>query len=424
MQGYKAGGGRAAGFAVAVLVALTACSGSSPSSGSSNSPLTIGLISTFTGAHAFAGPGMLAGAQFAVNIINSNGGVLGTHHLTLVTQDDSFDPGDALPAAQKEIQSDGVVAIVGPSSATAAVVLPLASKANIPMLMFGGGDAFDKVTDPHFYRMSASDTEQSYAMAVYAHSKGWDKVAIALGNADVDQAILPGIQYAAQKLGMTITATVTFVVGSTSFRSELQTLFAGHPQAILGQADINAAPTMFSQMRQLGLAQTPWVASNTFADAAFFAAVGPTVASGPIYIANPGAGGSIGLPWFLDAWSKAYPNLGPTQRPGILQETMYDAVMTWALGVAEAGTWNEPQINSGILKASNGPGTPCADYVTCYNMIKAGKAIAWEGAASNTKFDKYHNVFGPFDVLQYKADGTFATLTTITADQVRQALGG
>jgi hypothetical protein len=57
-------------------------------------------------------------------------------------------------------------------------------------------------------------------------------------------------------------------------------------------------------------------------------------------------------------------------------------------------------------------------------MIKAGKAIAWEGAASNTKFDKYHNVFGPFDVLQYKADGTFATLTTITADQVRQALGG
>ena len=422
MQRFRSSGGRAAGIAAAILVALTACGGSS--SATSNSPLTIGLISTFTGAQAHVGPGMLAGAQFAVNIINSNGGVLGTHHLTLVTQDDSFDPGDALPAAQKEIQSDGVVAIVGPTSATASVVLPLAAKANIPMLMFGGGDAFDKVTDPHFYRMSASDTEQSYAMAVYAHTKGWNKVAIALGNASVDQAVLPGLQYAAQKLGMTVTATVTFVNGSTSFRSELQTLFAGQPDAILGQADINAAPTMFSEMRQLGYAQTPWVVSNSWADAAFFAAVGPTVASGPIFIANPGAGGSIGLPWFLDAWNKAYPNLGPTQRPGITQETMYDAVTTWALGVDQAGTWTEPQINAGILKASNGPGTPCGDYVSCYNMIKAGKAIAWEGAFSNTKFDQYHNVFGPFDVLQYKTDGTFATLTTITADQVRQALGG
>ena len=81
-----------------LLMLLAACASGSSSSGS-NSPLTIGLIGPLTGARAAVGAGMVTGAQIALKIITSHGGVLG-HQVKLVTQDDAADPGDAVPAAE------------------------------------------------------------------------------------------------------------------------------------------------------------------------------------------------------------------------------------------------------------------------------------------------------------------------------------
>jgi branched-chain amino acid transport system substrate-binding protein len=363
---------------------------------------------------------MLAGVKAALATINAQGGVLGCDHVNLVTQDDAADPGDAVPAAQHEIAS-GIVAFVGPTSATAAVVLPLAERANIPDIMFGGGSEFDKITDPRFYRMSASDSEQAVAMVYYAKSKGWTRIALAFGNQNVDQPLVPSVVLAAQKLGMTVTANVTFTSGSTSFRSELQNLFAGSPQAIVGQVDINSAPTVFSEISQQGLSSTPWVVSNSWQDPAFVKAVGPAVASGPIYIANPGSGGSVGYAPFAQIMKQQDPKLAV---PNIQAQTMYDAVNLWALGVAEARTWTEPALAAGIAKAT-GSGKECGTYAECYSLIKQGQAIDLEGAETALDFDKYHNVYGPFDVLQWNRDGSSTTtLVTLNAQQLQAAIGG
>jgi ABC-type branched-subunit amino acid transport system substrate-binding protein len=404
-----------AGLAAGLLI-LAAC-GNQPNASSTPGPVKLGLLGPLSGARAGVGQGMVTGANLAIDIINGHGGVLG-HQIQLSTQDDAGDPGDAVPAAQKLIQSDNVVGIVGPTSLTASVVLPLADRANIPDLMWGGGAAFDFNTDPHFFRMSPSDTEQAYAMVVYAHSKGWNKVSLAIGNTSADQSLVPGIMTAAQKVGMTITTQVNITIGSTSFRSEISRLFAGKPDAVLAQFDIPSASVMFGELKQQGLTSTPWVVSNLWYATEFVTSVGKAVASGPIYIANPAAGGPGEAPFLTALKAKT----GKDQ-PSNGNEVMWDAVISWALGVEQAKSLSWPAVGNGIVKAANGPGTKCYDYPTCVDMIRAGKTINFDGAASSVDYDKYHNVFGPFAILQYQADGTASTLTTLSPEQIQSALG-
>ena len=409
-----------AATAATLVLAAAACGssakGSGSSGGSGSGTITLGEMGPLTGARADLGAAMVQGSNMALSIINANGGVLG-HQVKLDPQDDASDPADAVPAADKEINVDHAVAIVGPLVQTAPVVLPLAAKANIPMLMWGGGAAFDNESSPYFFRLAPSDTEQADAMMVYAHKKGWNKVALAIGNTTGDTSLIPPLTAAAAKLGMTIQRTVTIAVGSTSFRSEINNLFAGHPQAIVGQFDIPSAGVLFGELKSENLLSTPWVVSNLWFDKEFVTSVGAQVASGPIYIANPGTengGYTDFLKLLKQKLNQSQPVNGETY--------MYDAVNVWALGAQEAGTYAYPKLEQGIMKVSDGPGTTCTTYTQCLSLLKSGKAIKYTGAASSVTFDNHHNVYGPFDVLHYNSDGSDTSIDTLSPDQITGAL--
>jgi branched-chain amino acid transport system substrate-binding protein len=416
--GHKALTAATAGAVAALLLAACSSGGSNAGStpaASGGGTITLGELGPLTGPRADIGAAMVQGAKLALGAVNATGGVLG-HQVSLDPQDDASDPADAVPAADKEINVDHAVAIVGPIVQTAPVVVPLAAKANIPDLMYGGGAAFDNETSPYFFRLSPSDTEMSDAMMAYAHSKGWNKVALAIGNTTGDTSLLPGLEAQAKKLGMTIQRTVTIAVGSTSFRSEITNLFAGHPQAIVGQFDIPSAGVLFGELKQENLLSTPWVVSNLWFDKEFFTSVGAPVATGRIYIANPGAENGGYSPFLALLKQKT----GQTQ-PANGQTFMYDAVNIWALGAQVAGTYQYPALEQGILKAANGPGTACTSYTACLNLLKQHKAIKYVGAASNVSFDSHHNVYGPFDFLHYNSDGSVSTAGTMTPQQITGA---
>jgi branched-chain amino acid transport system substrate-binding protein len=408
-----------ASVAGALALGLAACasSGATAGGGSGTGAITLGEMGPLTGARADLGAAMVSGAKLALQVVNADGGVLG-HQVKLDPQDDVSDPADAVPAAAREINSDHAVAIVGPIVQTAPVVLPLAAKAGIPMLMWGGGAAFDHETSPYFFRLAPSDTEMSDAMMVYAHSKGLNKVALAIGNTTGDTSLIPGLTAAARKLGMTIQRTVTIAVGSTSFRSEITNLFAGHPQAIVGQFDIPSAGVLFGELKQQNLLSTPWVVSNLWFAKEFFTSVGSSAAAGPVYIANPGVENG-GYRDFLALLKQKTGQSQPTNG----ETYMYDAVNVWALGAQEAGTYAYPKLEQGILKAANGPGTACTTYTQCHSLLTSGKPIKYVGAASSASFDGNHNVYGPFDFLHYNPDGSVSTVARLTPDQITSALG-
>ncbi|HVC38366.1 MAG TPA: ABC transporter substrate-binding protein [Candidatus Dormibacteraeota bacterium] len=407
----------AAGLAIAA-VAIAGC-GAAATKNQPKPPVTIGFLGALTGARSSLGTGMELGANLAVQNINSHGGVLG-HQILMVAQDTASDPADAVPAADFEINSDHVAAIIGPTANTTAVVLPLADKANIPELMFGGGAAFDQETDPHFFRLSPSDTEQAQAMVYYAHSKGWNKVALAFGEAAASQSLVAPIEASLRHLHMTIVGNVSFTAGQSSYRSEVQQVFANHPQVVLSQFNNTTAGIVFGETGQAGFSSTPWIGTNLWYSSAWVSSVGAAATAGNVYISNSSSLGMAGATQFISLLKAKTGSSIPPNGAGF----MYDAVMTWALGADAAGTWAWPKIRAGILKASNPPGTVCGSYQTCYSLLKKDKKINWDGSESTVDFNKYDNVFGPFAILNYNSSGAAQTVTTLTPQALEAAFAG
>ena len=418
MRSLSIRGLRVGALAAVAAVGIAGCGAAAVGSSSAKQPLTLGFLGALTGARASLGQGMELGAELAADQVNSHGGVMG-HKLLLVAQDTASDPADAVAAADFEINSDHVVAIIGPTANTTAAVLPLAVKANIPELMFGGGAIFDQESSPYFFRLSPSDTEQAQAMAYFAHSKGWTRVALAIGEAPASQSLVGPLEASLKHLGISIVANVGLTAGQSSYRSEVQQVYANHPQAVLGQFNNTTAGIFFGEAAQAGYSSVPFIGTNLWYSAAWVAAVGKSIASGPVFLTNSSTTGMVGAAEFIKLIQGKTGSPVPPNGAGF----MYDAVTAWALGADVAKSWVWPKIESGILTATadTAQTVPCGSYATCYALLKQGKKIDFEGSQSTVDFNKYHNVFGPFAVLRYNSQGTPVTVTNFTAPELQAA---
>src|SRR3989344_7071473 len=88
---------------------LTACA---PAEEGTNEPIKMGYLGPLTGEAASYGIDTLNGTKFAVDEINAAGGING-RMIELVAEDGKCTGADAASAAQKLVNIDKVVAIVG-----------------------------------------------------------------------------------------------------------------------------------------------------------------------------------------------------------------------------------------------------------------------------------------------------------------------
>jgi branched-chain amino acid transport system substrate-binding protein len=96
-------------------------------------PVRIGVISPLSGTAAFDGMCARDGALAAAQYINARGGILGGRPIELIIEDSATDPLQAGSAAQKLINSDNVVSIIGAfNSSATAVVMEVAQQFSIP----------------------------------------------------------------------------------------------------------------------------------------------------------------------------------------------------------------------------------------------------------------------------------------------------
>jgi branched-chain amino acid transport system substrate-binding protein len=124
------------GLVAAVLVA--ACGSTGGGGGTSNSysgkTIKIGAILSITGAGSVYGPQSWNGAALAVKQINTSGGVIGAQ-IELTKNDDASDKAQSTQLAQKLIQQELDLALLGPTLSNSAVgVHPLAETLKTPIL--------------------------------------------------------------------------------------------------------------------------------------------------------------------------------------------------------------------------------------------------------------------------------------------------
>lgn len=427
MRGSARGTTAAVAISLALLGGLLAACASNGASGgaSGGGTLTFGVLMPFSGASAPDGVQTLNGCLTASYAINQAGGILG-HKVACQQIDTRSDPVDTVPAAQKMLSTtSNLVGVYGPDSGVAFAVMPMLQQARMTTFSVAGDPAFDKTTNPYFYRLTPSDDLAARSLAVYAKDRGFTRIALVFTTDGSAQTNGPPLVAAAGILGLKITANLQILADQSSYRSEVATLMASHPQVILTETDPQSAGTFFSELSQAG-GLVPMIVTAESLYPAWQTAMKTAIGAGQMsknistvvpYTQPTGQG------WELYAqYIKKAQGTDPGQfTTDDYARTEYDGGILMALAMTKAKSTVPAVYNKYILPMMTpGPGKQVVySYAQGKKAIEAGQSIQYIGAGGYLSLDKYHNVNGVFAIEQWQPSGGFKLVGTVPQSEIQ-----
>jgi len=230
---------------------------------SSTGPIKIGFSNPLTGPFAAFGTNQLTGAQVAIDLINSKGGVLG-RRLDLVSYD-SPDPGGAGAVASKLIEIDKVDVLVGNLQSAAAIAISQVASVRGVLQIVPGARA-NEITGAqckwHVFRIGSTAAMQANAICpamLKAHGKSWFFITadFAFGR-DIYQAY----DAALKKLGGRIAGNVLAPLGSADFSSYLIQAQAAKPDVLVPLMFGSDLVNCIKQARQFGIDRQVYIGGS------------------------------------------------------------------------------------------------------------------------------------------------------------------
>lgn len=174
---------------LSLVFAFTACG-----KGGSDDTIKLGILCSLTGNSQTNGGYAQQGAKMAVEEINAAGGINGKQ-IELVIEDDGGKADTAINAYNK-LQSQKVVAIVGPMLSSLALAMDQnVQTGKIPLLIGATSAALtDNIDNPYFHRLRCSDTIMAEVAASYAVSNyGAKKIGIFYCSDDYGSGAMPTV---------------------------------------------------------------------------------------------------------------------------------------------------------------------------------------------------------------------------------------
>ncbi len=253
-------------------------------------PYKIGGLFSITGPASFLGDPEKKSMEMAVEQINKTGGIDG-HMLEAIIYDDEGDPSKAVNAAGKLIESDKVIAIVGPSlTPTTLAVMPMVQKAQIPFISCAAGNKIVQPIDPWVFKTAQSDILA--VSAIYTHMKSQNikkigilTVADAFGESGKEQLLAQAAQF-----GLTVMKSETFGGKDTDMTAQITKIRQENPDAIICWGTNPGPAVVAKNIQQLGISiplyQSHGVASPKFIELAGSAAEGIVLPTGKILVTS------------------------------------------------------------------------------------------------------------------------------------------
>ena len=412
--------------AAAVLAVSTAAACSSAQSGAAkNSTLTVAAFNPFSGQDQSFGPEALSGCQAAAAAINAAGGVL-TRKVACIGVDTHGDPADGVTGGAKMLATTpNMLGVLGPSSDEGDESAPLLNAARIPMFADTGASSFDHNTLPYFWRMVAADDVRSYAMALYAHRKGYLRAAAVFGTDIGSQAGVPALLRGYSELGGQMVLNQKIVLGKSSYLSEVNQLIAARPQVIFTETDPQTNATYLSELQQQGHL-IPVVGTDVTIQPQWFTAMAGSIgkpATAQYFVAEQPYAPPSGPGW--QVFNKNLLAYSTVPKPAQWSSdsytmTDYDSVVVMALAATAAKTTN-PAVWNAFIPAVTTPSTRATrvyTYAEGLAALHAHKKIDYVGAAGVIDFNKWHNSGGGFQVGAYQTNGDLNPVSFITAAQL------
>lgn len=222
-------------------------------------PIKIGSIQDLSGGAALAGQPNAWGAEYAVQIINENGGING-RMLEIYTRDCQNDAEVGVTCYRELVDEIGVSAIIGPPlSNPASAWVELATEDQIPIV----GHFMDEVctTDPdtgdaypYMFLAEPSCSVQSYILGEYAMNELGVKSVATLFNTSNAYAVAhekPFVEYITAN-GGEVLAEETFGWTDTDYTAQAQKIAQLNPDAVLLCDYCNQMVTAYDNLRDAG----------------------------------------------------------------------------------------------------------------------------------------------------------------------------
>ena len=414
----------AAAAVLAVSTTAAACSSAQPGA-AENSTLTVAVLNPFSGQDQSFGPEALAGCQAAVAAINAAGGVL-TRKLACTGVDTHGDPADGVSGGAKMLATTShMFGVLGPSSDEADATAPLLNAAEVPMFADTGAASFDHNKLRYFWRMLAADDVRSYAMALYAHRKGYLRGAAVFGNDIGSQAGVPALLRGYKEVGGTMVLTQKLALGQSSYQREVNQLIAAKPQVIFTETSAQTNAVYLAELQQQGhlipvigtdvTIQPDWFTAMALAigkpaTTQYFVAeqpyARPSGAAWQVFNKNLLASATVPKPaqWSADSYTM----------------TDYDSVVVMALAATAANSTNPAVWNASIpaVTTASPVAVPVHTYAAGVAALKAHKKIDYQGASGIIDFNEWHNSSGGFEIGAYQSNGDLNPVSYITAAQL------
>ena len=213
----------------------------------------IGGVFAITGPASWLGEPERNTMQMIVDMVNADGGINGVP-IEAVIEDTVGDETKTVNAVKKLINSDKVLAIVGPSrSGTTMAAIPIVEKAKTPLVSCAAAESIVSPVKYWVFKTPQRDSHAVDRIYGYMRSNGISKIALISGTTGFGSEGRKQLRNLASKYGITIVADETYGPQDTDMTAQLTKIRGTNAQAIVNWSIVPAQAIVAKNMMQLGM---------------------------------------------------------------------------------------------------------------------------------------------------------------------------
>jgi branched-chain amino acid transport system substrate-binding protein len=224
--------------------------------------LGLGLCAPMSGGAASWGKKSEAGTKFAIERINARGGVVPkgkskARMLELVeVADDKNDPREGASIAQRFIDNNKILIMIGPLTSTVALAqAPIMNKHGLTQFAIGATAPAYTNAGPYSFRLVPTDAFQGRNMAKWVNAqKKWKTYAVIYVNDDYGRGLAEVFKTGLKEIGVSennVVATEAYLPNDTDFSVQLAKIKGLNPDALFIAGHYKEGALIARQAREL-----------------------------------------------------------------------------------------------------------------------------------------------------------------------------
>jgi neutral amino acid transport system substrate-binding protein len=390
---------------------------------SAEGEIVVGVLLPFTGEYDWVGSNVMVVAEMLAEEMNANGGVDG-RDVRLVRGDTEATVDASVTAAQKLINVDEVSAIVGPTSLTFTGVIDLIQEEGVPCVSpTAGTTELDSVGGEYIFRTVPSDALGGRAIARaataerYTGVQSYSDVALMVGQAPALQSFKAPINGSLEEYGATVTTTLDYSTGKSSYNSEVSSVLDTDPELVCLVGTPEDSARIMRAAFQAGY-EGNWFLTQDQTNQEFLDLVDERITDDVLGLTeadSPEAEES----GRIEAFTRAVTEYSG-EEPGLFAKNTYDAMTVVGLSM-QAAVGAEGGVSRGAV-ASNVPAvaTPPGEAVTDYESGASAAAegnVDYEGLVGPVDFDENGDIRSPFAIMRAEG-GEWTRASVLPADEL------